>query len=52
MEYVGIIKKKRWVAQIKINYKSKILGQYINKQDAIDARLKAEAELPITIYPR
>jgi hypothetical protein len=44
--------KQRWIAQIKIDYKNKTIGQYIDKQDAINARLKAEAELPITIYPR
>src|SRR5690606_11618117 len=35
---------RRWIAYITINGKFKRLGGFINKDDAIAARLKAEAE--------
>ena len=33
---------EKWMASIGINYKSKYLGRFINKNDAIKARLLAE----------
>lgn len=38
-------KDKRWIAQIKINGKSKHLGSFINKEDAIKARVIKAKEL-------
>jgi len=34
--------RKKWVAFIKVNYKRKQLGYFINKEDAIKARREAE----------
>ena len=36
--------KNKWKATIWINYKNKYLGRYLDKDDAIRARLKAEAK--------
>ena len=36
--------RNKWVAQITVNYQNISLGRYINKEDAIVARLKAEKE--------
>lgn len=36
--------RNKWQAQIMINYCNKILGRYIDKNDAIITRLKAELE--------
>lgn len=36
--------RNRWVASIKINKKDKHLGGFVNKEDAIRARLQAEAD--------
>lgn len=35
---------KKWVAEIKVNYKKITLGSFKNKSEAIKARSKAEAE--------
>tara|TARA_R110000765_G_C18627492_1_gene572477 strand:+ start:64 stop:594 length:531 start_codon:yes stop_codon:yes gene_type:complete len=35
-------KRKRWVAQIKINGKPMWVGSYVNKEDAMQARKEAE----------
>ncbi len=35
-------KRKRWTARIKVNYKGIHLGQYVDKRDAVIARLQAE----------
>lgn len=37
-------KRKRWIAQITINNKTISLGSFINIEDAVTARLKAEAK--------
>lgn len=36
--------KNKWKATIWVNYKNKYLGRYLDKDDAIRARLKAEAK--------
>lgn len=36
--------KKKWIASVKINKKDKYLGAYAEKDDAIKARLQAEAD--------
>ena len=36
--------KEKWVAAVKVNKKNKYLGSFIDKEDAIKARLTAEAE--------
>ena len=38
-------RNKKWIASITVNYKKIYLGSFSNKQDAIEARLKAELEL-------
>ena len=43
----GVVFDKRynqWIAQITINYQNKRLGSFVNKEDAIRARLYAEKE--------
>lgn len=45
--FIGVSWNKndnKWRAYIKIDYKQKYLGKFINKEDAITARLKAEKE--------
>ena len=45
--FIGVTRDNRrnkWIAQIGINYKTKFLGYFIDKEDAIRARLKAEKE--------
>lgn len=39
-----IKEKNKWVAQITIDYKTKRIGGFNDKNDAITARLKAEKE--------
>ena len=34
--------KKKWTAEIKVNYKKKFLGRFTEKEEAISARKKAE----------
>ncbi len=34
--------RKKWIAQIKVDYKNKHLGRYNNKKDAIQVRKEAE----------
>lgn len=45
--YIGVSwnkQKNKWNAYIMVNYKKKSLGTFVNKEDAIVARLKAEKE--------
>jgi hypothetical protein len=45
--YIGVSwnrQKNKWNAYIMVNYKKKNLGTFVNKEDAIIARLKAEKE--------
>lgn len=35
--------RNKWVAQITVDYKNKVIGRYIDREDAIKARLEAEA---------
>ena len=45
--FIGVYLNKssnKWMAQITINYKTKSLGRFLNKEDAIKARLKAEKQ--------
>ena len=37
-------KRNKWISQITIDYKTKSLGHFLNKDDAIISRLKAEKE--------
>lgn len=46
--FIGVYfdeKINKWVAQITINYQTKALGCFANKEDAIKVRLKTEKEL-------
>lgn len=45
--YTGVTygkREKKWIAQIVVNYKNIRLGYFTNKEDAVKARLQAEAE--------
>lgn len=36
--------RNKWVAQITVDYQNKVIGRYIDKEDAIKARLEAETK--------
>lgn len=42
--------RSRWVAQIRVGYRQHVLGSFPTKQEAIDARRKAERIMVASIY--
>ena len=44
LEYIIINKQKKWASKICVNYKTIYLGEFLNKVDAIKARLSAEVQ--------
>lgn len=44
--------RNRWVAQIRVGYKTHVLGSFRSKEEAIAARRKAEQAMVASIYVR
>ena len=42
--------RSKWVAQIRVGYRNHVLGSFPTKQEAIDARRKAEQAMVSSIY--
>jgi hypothetical protein len=42
--------RNKWVAQIRVGYRTHVLGSFPTKQEAIDARRKAEQAMLSSIY--